>query len=105
MQFHLGCSGWSYDSWEGHSYPKGTESKGYLPYYSKVFGYVEIDSSSFYRIPNVFMTKRWARIMPDNFRFTAKISKTITHDKRLGSGIDSDMSYFYKSFLLHMVAS
>jgi uncharacterized protein YecE (DUF72 family) len=97
LQFYIGCSGWSYDSWEGHFYPKGTESKGYLPYYSKVFDYVEIDSS-FYRIPNVFMTKRWARITPDNFRFTAKIPKTVTHDKRLGSEIESDMAYFYKSF-------
>ena len=97
MQFYIGCSGWSYDSWEGHFYPKGTESKGYLPYYSKVFNYVEIDSS-FYRIPNVFMTKRWSAITPDNFRFTAKIPKSVTHEKRLGSGIDSDMAYFYKSF-------
>jgi uncharacterized protein YecE (DUF72 family) len=83
LQYCIGSSGWSYDSWEGHVYPKGTETKVYLPYYSKVFDYVEIDSS-FYRIPNVFMTKRWARITPDNFRFTAKFPQTVTHKKRLG---------------------
>lgn len=97
MQVYIGCSGWSYDAWKGHFYPKGIESKGYLPYYSKVFDYVEIDSS-FYRIPNVFMTKRWAKITSDNFRFTAKIPKSVTHDKRLGNGIESDMAYFYKAF-------
>ena len=97
MQYYVGCSGWSYSSWDGHFYPKGTESKNYLPYYSRVFDYVELDSS-FYRIPNTFMTSKWAKITPDNFRFTAKIPKSVTHDKRLGQGIDSDMEYFYKSF-------
>lgn len=97
MQTHVGCSGWSYSSWEGHFYPKGTKPKDYLAYYSKVFDYVEIDSS-FYRIPNTFMTARWSKVTPDNFRFTAKIPKSVTHDKRLGQGIDSDMEYFYKSF-------
>jgi uncharacterized protein YecE (DUF72 family) len=44
------------------------------------------------------MTSRWARIPPDNFRFTAKIPKSVTHDKRLGKEIESDMAHFYKSF-------
>jgi uncharacterized protein YecE (DUF72 family) len=43
---------------------------------------VEIDSS-FYRIPNEFMVKNWAKRTPDNFRFTAKFPKVITHDKQL----------------------
>jgi len=97
LQFYVGCSGWSYDAWEGHFYPKGTPKAGYLPYYSKVFDCVEIDSS-FYRTPNSFMTSRWARIPPENFRFTAKIPKSVTHDKRLGKDIESDVSYFYQQF-------
>lgn len=44
------------------------------------------------------MTSRWARITPDNFRFTAKVPQEVTHNKRLGQGIDDDMAYFYKSF-------
>jgi len=97
VQLYVGCSGWSYSSWDGHFYPKGTEPKNYLSYYSKVFDYVEIDST-FYRIPNSSMTNRWAKITPDNFRFTAKVPKLVTHDKRLGEGIETDMEYFYKSF-------
>lgn len=101
MPLYVGCSGWSYDAWEGHFYPKGTPAAGYLPYYSNVFDYVEIDSS-FYRIPNSFMTSKWAKVTPENFRFTAKIPKSVTHDKRLGGGgkhdIESDMAYLYKSF-------
>lgn len=97
MQLYVGCSGWSYSAWQGHFYPKGHESRKYLEYYSKVFDYVEIDSS-FYRIPNTFMTSRWFKVTPENFRFTAKIPKSVTHDKRLGKEVESDMAYFYKSF-------
>ncbi|MGI0029854.1 MAG: DUF72 domain-containing protein [Nitrososphaera sp.] len=96
MHLSVGCSGWSYGAWDGHFYPKGLESKNYLEYYSKVFDYVEIESS-FYRIPNTFTTTRWAEITPDNFRFTAKFPKRITHVKRLGQGVESDMEYFHKA--------
>jgi len=79
---YVGCSGWSYDSWLGHFYPASLESKEFLQYYSHVFDFVEIDSS-FYRIPNLFMTKRWATLTPDNFRFAAKFPRSITHENRL----------------------
>lgn len=91
----MGCSGWSYDSWLSHFYPAHLESKQWLEYYSKVFDYVEIDSS-FYRVPNQFMVNRWAKSTPDNFRFTAKVPQIITHKKRLGD-IDNDLDYFHRA--------
>jgi uncharacterized protein YecE (DUF72 family) len=39
--------------------------------------------STFYRIPNEFMVKNWAKRTLENFRFTAKFPKVITHDKQL----------------------
>jgi uncharacterized protein YecE (DUF72 family) len=54
--------------------------------------YVEIDSS-FYRIPNEFMVKNWVKKTPDNFRFTAKFPKVITHDKHLVD-IDEEVDLF-----------
>jgi uncharacterized protein YecE (DUF72 family) len=95
VQLSVGCSGWSYKTWEGHFYPKGLESKDYLEYYSKVFDYVEIESS-FYRIPNLATITRWREVTPDNFRFTAKFPQRITHAKRL-NGVESDMEYFHKA--------
>jgi uncharacterized protein YecE (DUF72 family) len=64
-------------------------------YYSKVFDYVEIDSS-FYRIPNQFLVNRWAKSTPDGFRFTTKFLRTVTHEKRLGD-LAGDLEYFYKA--------
>ena len=82
MKYHIGCSGWSYTSWKGPFYPPNLENSDWLRFYSQVFDYVEIDSS-FYRIPNQFMVKNWVKRTPDNFRFTAKFPKVITHDKYL----------------------
>lgn len=82
MKFYIGCSGWSYSAWKGPFYPPNLENSDWLRYYSNVFDYVEIDSS-FYRIPNQFMIKNWFKKTPDNFRFTAKFPKIITHDKHL----------------------
>jgi hypothetical protein len=57
------------------------DRKEFLRYYSQVFDFVVIDSS-FYRPPNLFMTKRWASLTPDDFRFTAKFPRSITHGKK-----------------------
>jgi uncharacterized protein YecE (DUF72 family) len=56
---------------------------------------VEIDST-FYRMPNPFVVKNWHRKTPDNFRFTAKFPKVITHDKRL-KNVENELEYFFES--------
>jgi uncharacterized protein YecE (DUF72 family) len=103
LQLYIGCSGWSYRAWSGHFYPAKLESKNYLEYYSKVFGYVEIDSS-FYRTPSTLMTSRWAKVTSDNFKFTAKIPQEVTHKKRLGQSIDNDTHCFTRILSLHMMS-
>jgi uncharacterized protein YecE (DUF72 family) len=92
LKFYIGCSGWSYSAWKGPFYPLNLESSEWLGYYSQIFDYVEIDSS-FYRIPNQFMVKNWFRKTPDNFRFTAKFPKVITHDKHLVD-VDKEVQVF-----------
>jgi uncharacterized protein YecE (DUF72 family) len=82
LQYYVGCSGWSYTSWQGPFYPPTIDNSAWLKYYSRVLDYVEIDSS-FYRIPTMFIVKNWYKRSPQNFRFTAKFPKIITHDKRL----------------------
>ena len=90
---YAGCSGWSYDTWLGHFYPANSDNREFLKYYSRVFNFVEIDSS-FYRPPNLFMARRWASTTPNNFRFTAKFPRSITHEKRLADP-HNELSYFF----------
>jgi uncharacterized protein YecE (DUF72 family) len=96
MRYYIGCSGWSYSSWQGPFYPKSIENSRWLKYYSNVFDYVEIDSS-FYRIPNEYMVKNWYNRTPRNFQFTAKFPKVITHDKRLINFDEDQLESFFDS--------
>ena len=41
------------------------------------------------------MTKRWASMTPDNFRFTAKFPRSITHEKRLTEPEIKQLHYFF----------
>jgi uncharacterized protein YecE (DUF72 family) len=41
------------------------------------------------------MTKRWASITPDHFRFTAKFPCSITHEKRLAADSEKELRYFF----------
>jgi uncharacterized protein YecE (DUF72 family) len=97
LKYYIGCSGWSYSAWQGPFYPTHhIENSEWLAYYSKVFDFVEIDSS-FYSIPNPFTVKNWYNRTPDNFRFAAKFPKVITHDKRLKKDCEKELNYFFKS--------
>ena len=97
MQYYIGCSGWSYSTWQGPFYPANIESSQWLNHYAHIFDYVEIDSS-FYRMPNLFTVKNWYKRTPENFRFTAKFPKIITHDKRLKDA-NRELERFFKSML------
>jgi uncharacterized protein YecE (DUF72 family) len=95
LEFRIGCSGWSYSAWKGHFYPAKFEASKWLEYYSKVFDYVEVDST-FYSTPNLFRVKKWAVNTPPNFRFTVKMLKEITHDKAFHK-IERALEYYYSS--------
>jgi uncharacterized protein YecE (DUF72 family) len=49
-------------------------------------------------MPNVFTVKNWFKKTPENFRFTAKFPKVITHDKRLKDA-SRELEYFLQSML------
>ena len=85
MELKIGCTGWSYEGWVGPFYPKTLENPNYLKHYSTSFDITEVNST-FYRIPLQSMTKKWFSDTPQDFMFTAKIPKLITHDGRLEPG-------------------
>jgi uncharacterized protein YecE (DUF72 family) len=86
----LGTCGWSYQEWVDLFYPNNRIAK--LPFYSKVFDTVEVDST-FYRMPTRSMVKGWEKATGSLFKFSLKIPKTITHDKHL-VGSENEMQKF-----------
>lgn len=63
-------------------YPAVFQGKSRLQYYASLFNSIEINSI-FYKLPRSSTVVNWAESVPANFRFTFKISKTITHAKGL----------------------
>ena len=63
-------------------YPASLASNQELAYYARYLPAVEIDST-FYHIPRPDVVAAWAARTPDNFVFTAKMPKLITHEARL----------------------
>ncbi len=82
MNYRIGTSGFSYDSWKGTFYPDDLPSKGMLGYYAERLHAVEINNT-FYRLPRQSVLESWAAQVPEGFRFVIKASRRITHFKRL----------------------
>jgi uncharacterized protein YecE (DUF72 family) len=94
-KLRVGCSGWSYKDWQEVFYPKGLAAKDYLRFYSGVFNCVEIDSS-FYRVPSPTMVGQWKNSTPNEFLFSPKLPKKITHENKLENS-EASLTYFYSA--------
>ena len=92
---YIGTMGWTYKDWLGSFYPHDADSKDYLGYYAQVFDSLEIDST-FYHIPRPEVVTTWHSKTPDDFRFTAKLPKVITHDRGLVD-VDNILTPFLSS--------
>jgi uncharacterized protein YecE (DUF72 family) len=75
----IGCAGWALTSNLATRFP-GEGS--HLERYAQVFSAVEINSS-FYRSHQPKTYARWADTVPDDFRFSVKIPKTISRELKL----------------------
>ena len=87
-RLHIGTSGWSYKHWSGLFYPESVKPARYLEHYVTAFDCVELNAS-FYRTPGIKTVQGWARRTPASFRFCAKMSRFITHQKRLLNAAES----------------
>ena len=79
MPIVIGTAGWSIASRNAAPFP--TEGSA-LERYAARFGGVEINSS-FYRPHRRSTWERWAARVPDTFRFSVKVPRAITHERRL----------------------
>lgn len=82
MEAWVGTSGWSYKDWRGRIYPAGLAQRDWLPWYATRFPTVELNAS-FYRLPTPTMIARWRAVTPAGFRFSVKMSRFVTHIRRL----------------------
>ena len=91
---HVGCSGWVYPRWRERFYPKDVPQRAWLDYYAEHFDTVEINNT-FYRLPKPSAAKGWAEHTPPGFTFAVKVSRYLTHIKRLTT-VEAGMKRFHE---------
>jgi uncharacterized protein YecE (DUF72 family) len=90
----IGCSGWNYGHWRERVYPRGCPPARWLGFYAGLFDTVEINNT-FYRLPKRNAVARWVEQTPDEFCFAVKMSRYITHIKRL-TDLEGGLERFYE---------
>jgi len=98
-EYYIGCSGWHYAHWRGLYYPKGLPTSKWLQFYAQQFNTVELNNS-FYRLPTEKAFVSWRESSPDNFAFAVKVSRFITHVKRLRNVESAPETFLSRARLL-----
>ena len=88
-----GASGYSFKEWKGNFYPDKMKPEDMLTWYSERLPTVEINNT-FYQMPKAAVLENWAKSTPDNFRFSIKASRRITHMSRLRAETAADSVKF-----------
>lgn len=82
MKYHIGTSGWQYGHWKNVFYPEDLKYADWLSYYTKYFSTVEINVT-FYRDVRASTFQKWYELTPQEFLFSVKLSRQITHFRKL----------------------
>ncbi|MEO8573121.1 MAG: DUF72 domain-containing protein [Pyrinomonadaceae bacterium] len=83
--FHIGCQSWQYEDWISKPgddpvfYPRGTRQADMLSHYSQIFDTIEVDSTA-YGTPAISTLEGWFEATPDDFLFSLKVPRAITHE-------------------------
>lgn len=94
----IGISGWRYPPWRGRFYPKDLPQKRELEFASRQFNTIEINGS-FYSLQHIASWKRWYAQSPNDFIFSVKGSRFITHMKKLNE-IKTPLANFFAQGIL-----
>lgn len=81
-KIHIGTSGWSYKHWKTIFYPPKLPVGKWLEFYTQHFRTSELNAS-FYRLPLEQTVINWTKRVPKGFLFCVKMSRYLTHMKKL----------------------
>jgi uncharacterized protein YecE (DUF72 family) len=97
-RIRVGTSGWAYPAWRGAFYPEGLVQRRELDYLAHRLNSAEINAS-FYSLQRPERYRNWAEQTPDDFVFSVKGSRFITHMKRLRE-VETPLANFLASGVL-----
>ena len=99
-RIRVGIGGWVYPPWRGAFYPKGLRQAEELGFASRQVTAIEINGT-FYRIQTPASFKKWRDETPDDFMFSLKGPRFLTHRGELASAAPY-MERFFASGLLDL---
>jgi len=99
MRYYIGTSGWHYDHWRGRFYPRTLSKTKWLEFYTGHFTTVELNNT-FYRLPSEAAFTTWYESSPADFTFAVKVSRFITHIKRLKGTEEAVERFVDKAMIL-----
>ena len=82
MTLFVGTSGWQYADWRDAFYPAGMPQRAWLAHHAAEFATVEVNNA-FYRLPERSVFERWREQTPAGFVVAVKVSRYLTHVRRL----------------------
>jgi uncharacterized protein YecE (DUF72 family) len=97
-QTRIGISGWTYGPWRGVFYPGDLPQKRELEFASRQFNSIEINGS-FYSLQRPSSFQAWYEATPDDFVFSVKGGRFITHMKKL-KDVETPLANFMASGVL-----
>ncbi len=96
----VGISGWTYKPWRGVFFPAKLPQKQELEYAASTFRTIEINGT-FYSLQRPSSYQSWAEHTPEDFVFSVKASRYITHLRRLRE-IEIPLANFFASGILKL---
>jgi uncharacterized protein YecE (DUF72 family) len=92
-QIRVGIGGWDYDPWRETFYPKGLPKTKQLEYAASKLSAIEVNAT-YYKLQKPHLFEKWAKTVPDGFKFTIKGSRFCTTKKVLGEGGEGIERFF-----------
>ena len=87
-KIRVGVGGWDYDPWRETFYPEGLSKAKQLAHAGSVLTAIEINGTYYgSQKPETFA--KWAKAVPDGFKFAVKASRYCTNRRVLSEGAES----------------
>ncbi len=91
---HIGCSSYATASWKNLFYPEDLPKKKWFEFYCQHFNTYELNGT-FYKFPTEKSLLTWYDKAPENFLFSVKVPRIITHFKKLINA-EAEIAQFYE---------
>lgn len=99
VRARVGTSAWDKPHWRGHFYPPGLPRARRLAYAAERMTTLEVNTT-FYGSPAPSTFSAWRAQVPDDFVFSVKGSRVVTHDRRLEDAARAVAEFFACGVLL-----